>query len=115
MQSSNEVNDNCAHDQQQDESMELVCTDDIKSKAQIVCKKLLSNDKFAKCMEMFNEEAMMEACISDFCYCNHANREECACNGITVFAKDCLFQGIQLNPMWRDMQVCRKCEFEFVI
>lgn len=108
MQTSNEINDNCSHDQQQDESMELVCNDDIESKAQTVCKRLLRNEKFADCLATLQEETMLDACISDYCYCNQANREECACNGITVFAKECLFQGVKLNPMWRDMEVCRK-------
>lgn len=53
-----------------------------------------------------NEEAMIEACMSDYCYCSHENREKCACDGITVFAKDCLFKGIQLNEAWRDMSIC---------
>lgn len=108
MQTSNEINDNCSHNEQQDESMELVCTEDVKLNAQILCKKLLSDAKFANCLETLQEEAMLDACISDYCYCNQDNRDECACNGITVFAKDCMFQGIKLNPTWRDISVCRE-------
>lgn len=55
-----------------------------------------------------HEATMLETCISDYCYCSHENREQCACQGITVFAKDCQFQGIQINSNWRDMEICRK-------
>lgn len=50
----------------------------------------------------------MGACISDYCYCKDENRKGCACNGLTVFAKECQFQGINLKPDWRDMELCRK-------
>lgn len=54
------------------------------------------------------KEALLEACISDYCYCSENNRQQCACDGITVFAKECQFQGINLNADWRDMEICRK-------
>lgn len=55
-----------------------------------------------------NKEAVLDACISDFCYCDNANREQCACSGISVFVKECLFQGKSLDPNWRDMEICRE-------
>lgn len=88
-----------------DEGLELVCADDIKSKAAEVCKKLLSGEKMTKCLEVMDSEAMLDACVSDYCYCQE-NREKCACDGVTVFAKDCLFQGVDLNKSWRDMTIC---------
>lgn len=51
---------------------------------------------------------MMETCISDYCYCSNDNREKCACDGISVFAKDCIFQGTKLSNEWRDLQTCRE-------
>lgn len=54
------------------------------------------------------KEAILEACISDYCYCKDEHRKECACNGLTVFAKECLFQGINLKNDWRNMELCRK-------
>lgn len=106
---SNDVNQNCSHTAEDDESMELVCTDEVKAQAQIVCKKMLTNPKFSNCLMTMQEEALMDSCVSDYCYCDQEKREMCACNGLTVFAKECLFRGIKLDPKWRDMKVCRKC------
>lgn len=55
-----------------------------------------------------DQESMLETCISDYCYCSHENREKCACDGVSVFAKDCLFQGVKLNSEWRNLEICRK-------
>lgn len=43
----------CTNDEQND-GTELVCTDDIKSKAQTICEKLLSNVKFSDCLKVRN-------------------------------------------------------------
>lgn len=51
---------------------------------------------------------MLQTCISDYCYCHNENRAQCACDGITVFAKDCQFRGIMLHDEWRDTETCRK-------
>ncbi|XP_031619378.1 hemocytin isoform X2 [Contarinia nasturtii] len=99
-------NSACQNDVINDEGMELVCPDDVKLAATEMCKKLLNNEKFNDCLKNLKREAILEVCISDFCYCRHANRKECACNGLTVFAKECLFQGNTLQPDWRNMELC---------
>lgn len=53
---------------------------------------------------------MIETCISDYCYCPNKNRVQCACDGISVFARDCQFNGISLANGWRDTDVCRELE-----
>lgn len=58
-----------------------------------------------------NKKTLIEACLSDYCFCSHENRKKCACDGLTVFAKECQFQGVSLNNEWRDMQLCRKFHF----
>lgn len=58
--------------------------------------------------QTLKKEAILEACISDYCYCKDDNRKACACNGLAVFAKECHFQGISLKPDWRNMEICRK-------
>lgn len=55
-----------------------------------------------------NKETVLNACISDYCHCNFEKKKQCACNGITVFAKECQFQGVDLKHDWRDMELCRK-------
>lgn len=49
---SNDVTDNCSNDMQNDESLELVCPDDVKAKATVTCRKLLNSEKLAKCLEV---------------------------------------------------------------
>lgn len=66
---------------------------------------------FLTLSQTLKKEAILDACISDYCYCKDENRKECACNGLTVFAKECQFQGINLKPDWRDMELCRMFYF----
>lgn len=52
---------------------------------------------------------MLKSCISDYCFCvDPLNPTKCACDGMSVFAKDCQFRGIALDHGWRDMGICRK-------
>lgn len=52
---------------------------------------------------------MLKTCVSDYCFCvDTQNPAKCACDGMSVFAKDCQFRGIALDHGWRDMSICRK-------
>lgn len=55
-------------------------------------------------------DALLDSCITDYCFCSSNNRAQCVCDGITVFAKECVFQGISLDSEWRDMEICRKLD-----
>lgn len=68
-------------------------------------RQIISSTLFSQTM---NKEALLDACVTDFCYCSHSNRQQCACDGISVFAKECQFQGATLNSDWRDVGLCRK-------
>lgn len=86
-----------------------ICETAVEEKANLVCVDLLKNPKMKNCLSMFNEKALMENCISDYCECkNTYERTECICNGITALAKDCRFKGVLLEDGWRDWQICRK-------
>lgn len=102
---------NCMmHDQPNPASnMELQCTDEIRNSAERVCHRLIDNSKFNNCLKLFDVNAFLESCISDYCYCSDPkNPTKCACDGISVFAKDCQFRGHVLEHGWRDMELCRK-------
>lgn len=97
------------NDQNSHGSMELQCTEEVHTMAEAICQKLIGNQKFSNCLKEFDQSAMLETCISDYCYCSdQKNPTTCACNGVSVFAKDCHFRGVQLEHGWRDMELCRK-------
>lgn len=90
--------------------MELECSNDLRAKAEQVCTKLIDNAKFGNCLKEFDSTALLETCVSDYCFCSdQQNPSKCACDGVSVFAKDCHFRGIALDEGWRDMEVCRTC------
>lgn len=90
-------------------NMELQCTDEIRANAEEVCKKLIGNARFSNCLKQFDENALLESCISDYCYCSDPNNPtKCACDGFSVYAKDCQFRGNVLEHGWRNMELCRK-------
>lgn len=97
------------NDQKSTSNMELQCSDEILDAAQQVCRKLITNAKFSNCLKQFDKNALLESCISDYCYCSDpANPTKCACDGISVFARDCHFRGNSLEHGWRDLELCRK-------
>lgn len=93
-----------------DESaMELQCSDKMQTDAQSICTKLIENPKFGNCLKEYSKDALLKNCISDYCYCSDStNPTKCACEGLSVFAKDCQFRGVILDNGWRDMELCRK-------
>lgn len=102
------------NDGQQNDAMELECKPDTRTKAEAVCDKLVSSSKFTECLKIFSKDALLETCISDYCYCRYNNNpEKCVCDGIAVFAKDCQFRGVLLSQGWRDMEICREFGKEF--
>lgn len=105
----NEANDKCGGTP--DNQLEMQCEENVREAAEGVCEQLLSNGKFADCMKVFNKASVMESCISDYCFCSKSERSQCACDGLSVFAKDCQYRGIKLDQEWRDTEICpMKCK-----
>lgn len=64
-------------------------------------------------LQTIKKEAVLNACILDYCHCNLDNRQQCVCNGMAVFARECQFQGVDLKQDWRDMDRCRMYQTTF--
>jgi C8 domain len=104
---------NFFYDQQTTNPM---CDPSVEAKATEVCNKLIKNPKLKSCVTNFNAEAIMRTCITDYCSCKVTDkRQQCACNGISVLAKDCQYQGVKLINGWRDLDICRKYKFEKIL
>ncbi|XP_059615285.1 hemocytin [Phlebotomus argentipes] len=83
------------------------CDAEKKAKAKIICENLVKSSKFIECLEKYNSEMLIQSCISDYCFCPDTEHpEKCSCDGISVFAQDCAFQGVELEHGWRDMELC---------
>uniref|UniRef100_A0A7G3AKI1 Putative hemolectin isoform b n=1 Tax=Lutzomyia longipalpis TaxID=7200 RepID=A0A7G3AKI1_LUTLO len=83
------------------------CDPEVRKKAKTVCEKLVKSSKFTNCLEKYNADVLVESCIADYCFCPVAEHpEECSCDGVSVFAQDCVFQGIEFEHGWRDMEIC---------
>jgi len=58
---------------------------------------------------MFDKSSLLTTCITDYCTCSNVLKpEKCACDGVSVLAKDCTFSGIKMEHGWRDLNICRK-------
>ncbi|KAG4071830.1 hypothetical protein HA402_005991 [Bradysia odoriphaga] len=87
--------------------MNLECPEDVLQEAISVCKRLVNSPKFSNCLKECDKESLLKTCTSDYCYCSDkANPAKCACDGISVLAKDCQFRGVMLDHGWRDMEIC---------
>uniref|UniRef100_A0A1B0D0P6 Uncharacterized protein n=1 Tax=Phlebotomus papatasi TaxID=29031 RepID=A0A1B0D0P6_PHLPP len=93
---------------EQVEDMDVAkCDPEKKKKAESVCEKLVRSSKFVQCLEKYNTDMLIESCVSDYCFCPDSEHpEKCSCDGVSVFAQDCAFQGVELEHGWRDMEVC---------
>ncbi|GAB0087051.1 hypothetical protein DMENIID0001_013180 [Sergentomyia squamirostris] len=74
--------------------------------AESVCGTLLKSQKVAKCMSMYNIDALMRACISDFCNCYDSDPNTCACEAAEALADECKSKGVRLDQGWRDLKIC---------
>nr|XP_014086275.2 hemocytin [Bactrocera oleae] len=78
-----------------------------RAKAINICTRLLSNDKLEDCIKGINFEALLRACVDDYCNCANRERpESCNCDGVSMLAKECAFKGIKLEHGWRNLEIC---------
>jgi von Willebrand factor len=98
-------NQNC--ELQKADLLSSECEPSIEEKANMVCTDLIKNKKLEACIGMFDEDSLIDNCISDYCYCkNTYERTACVCSGISMITKDCAFRGVKLPTDWRDFQIC---------
>nr|XP_022914475.1 IgGFc-binding protein-like [Onthophagus taurus] len=73
------------------------------AQAQNFCNNLFSNQKFTKC-SAFNSQ-FMNICTSNYCSCKLANRNDCMCDMLDVYARSCQ---IKTNDIidWRSSTLC---------
>lgn len=103
-----DVDPNCVMEHKE-ELVTKECETSVKENAGKICRKLLDNPAFGNCIKMFDKDSLIASCMTDYCTCSDtANREKCVCEGISVTAKDCIFQGVMMDSSWRDMEICRK-------
>ncbi|XP_067647324.1 hemocytin isoform X2 [Eurosta solidaginis] len=76
-------------------------------KAVEVCSRLQGNEKLEECVKGINFEALLRACVDDYCNCpNREHPETCNCDAISMLAKECIFKGVRLEHGWRDLEIC---------
>lgn len=51
---------------------------------------------------------LLDACQGDYCSCELEDPSHCACETISVYAKECLHKGVTEVAHWREEDVCRK-------
>jgi len=81
------------------------CSADVMTQAQTRCAELQRN-AFASCNSQVDPAPYVADCVYDYCYCNEANRDDCYCESLAVYASTCANNGIIL-PNWRG-SLCRK-------
>jgi hypothetical protein len=85
----------------------------LESAATTFCNKLLNDTRFMACRNVVDVRPYYEACKWDFCSCRQSNsqRNDCACQSFTVFAKVCSQHGeTTAVKNWRDDSTCpMKC------
>lgn len=95
--------------ERKDDLQAASCNATVTAKAAVVCKKLLNNVVFENCIKNFDKDSLLVSCMSDYCFCNDkVNPQKCSCSGISMLAKDCIFQGVVMQQGWRDLEICRK-------
>jgi integrin beta 3 len=103
----NDATDNCDFDGEN--ILESIkCSGNLENEARDTCDNLLSNPKLLNCFEKYSRSALLRACMADYCGCSTDDRTGCACQGVSILAKDCKFRGVAIDNEWRDMVLCRK-------
>ena len=86
------------------------CSAQVMADAQAHCN-VLRETHFSSCNDAVNPTDFIESCVYDYCHCNEADREECYCNSLSVYARACTANGIILQS-WRENYCC-KCTYVF--
>ena len=87
----------------------IPCTANIMEVAQAHCG-VLRESYFSSCNNVVDPTDFIESCVYDYCHCNEADREECYCNSLSVYAHACSTNGIILQS-WRENYCCKCREF----
>lgn len=99
-----ETSDVCVSDKP-----ELTCSDYTMRLAKEVCLKLYSSRDFESCIDGQDKDDLIEWCIDDYCSCDdQSNRNKCACDGVSAYAKNCQMQDIEMKNGWKDLNICRE-------
>lgn len=72
------------------------------------CTELFSNHKFKTCANTINFSELTEACLWDYCACEHDDKRKCACDTMDVYIRQCAHKGIAQLTAWRNNDTCRK-------
>ena len=81
------------------------CPASVMADAQTRCA-VLRETYFSPCNDEVDPSYFIESCVYDYCHCNEADREDCYCNSLAVYARSCSGSGIVLQD-WR-ANLCRK-------
>ena len=66
----------------------------------------LMNGAFSVCNSIVDPSTFFDECVLDYCFCDDADREDCYCNSLAIYAATCASNGI-IVPNWREF-LCRK-------
>ena len=81
------------------------CPANVMEDAQALCGVLMESH-FSSCNDIIDPTDFIESCVYDYCHCNEADRQECYCNSLSVYARACSANGIILQS-WRENYCCK--------
>ncbi|KOB74814.1 Hemocytin [Operophtera brumata] len=99
----NKIGDICETSPTETAACATETADDV-TKATKFCNELISLKKFRKCSKVMDVLQFLDACKWDYCACTKTMN--CACNAISVYAKECLRHGVDEMKNWRDADTC---------
>jgi len=82
-----------------------VCSSTMQQEGAARCN-VLRGAYFSTCRSVVHPAPYINDCIFDYCTCTSSQREECYCDSLENYAKQCAEKGIVLNK-WRSLY-CRK-------
>ena len=76
------------------------CPNNIMTTAQSKCNEL-SASVFRVCNSVVDPTTYIKDCMLDYCQCSEEDREDCYCNSLSIYAADCVSNGVVI-PNWRN-------------
>ena len=74
------------------------------------CNRILLDKRFSSCREVMDTSLLLDACRWDYCSCKNLNPEECACDTLNIYTRECFHKGVKSLTNWRDEDTCpMKC------
>ncbi|XP_050302983.1 hemocytin [Anthonomus grandis grandis] len=87
-----------------------ICSGEMEREAELFCKNILSDIRFAACTKSVNIISLLDSCKWDYCACKETDRTLCICETLEVYVKECTHKGIKDLATWRDEKLCpMKC------